>query len=369
MRILLIRLREIGDVVFTTPAVRALRDRFPDAHLSYVVEPVAEAVIRANPCIDEVILAPRKSGLSGLGHDLALGARLRRGRYDVVIDFHGGPRASLFAWLSRAPKRIGYEVVGRGWMYSTRVPRARELRARHSVENQWDLLTPLGVAPPGPDQHPVEMSVEASAQHAVVERLAAAGVAPTNPLVVIHVSAGNPFRRWPIDAFAEVAAALASDPRAYTVVLTSGPSDRDAAGLVIDAARSRLAPELATRIVKCGDFTLIELRALVERAALYIGGDSGPMHIAATSRVPILALYGPTLPARSAPWRPGTYVSEAVEINGLPCRPCHQRHCEPGDFRCLTGIDPSQVLMSAKRALARAEITTDTAASPVKPVR
>lgn len=360
MRILLIRLREIGDVVFTTPAVRALRERFPDAHLAYVVEPVAEAVVRANPCIDSVILAPRGSGLSGLRHDLALGARLRREHYDIVIDFHGGPRASLLAWLSRAPTRIGYEVAGRAWMYSTQVPRARELRARHSVENQWDLLAPLGLPAPSPERYPVEMTVDAAVREAVSSRLRVAGAAAERPLVVIHVSAGNPFRRWPISAFAEVAAGLASGPTGCTVVMTSGPSDRDAAGLVIDTARARLSDGAADRVLKCGDFTLPELRALVDLAALYIGGDSGPMHIAATSHVPIVALYGPTLPARSAPWRPVACVSEAVETPGLSCRPCHQRVCEPGDFRCLTGIDPAQVLMSARRALARAQITTGT---------
>ena len=103
----------------------------------------------------------------------------------------------------------------------------------------------------------------------------------------------------------------------------------------------------------CGEFSLGELRALLDRASLYIGGDSGPLHVAATTAVPIVGLYGPTLPARSAPWRDPRYATESVDAGELPCRPCDQRVCEPGDFRCLTSIDAARVFDAAKRALAR----------------
>jgi ADP-heptose:LPS heptosyltransferase len=87
-------------------------------------------------------------------------------------------------------------------------------------------------------------------------------------------------------------------------------------------------------------------------AALYIGGDSGPLHIAAASPVPIVALYGPTLPARSRPWRAAELPSAAVDAGILPCRPCDQRVCAPGDFRCLTLIGPDAVVAAAERLLA-----------------
>ena len=105
-RILLVRLRQIGDVVFTTPAIRALRTRFPDAHLSYVVEPAALSIVEHNPHLDEVIVAQRLRGAAGLRADVTLINRLREGRYDLAIDFHGGPRASVLTWLSGAPRRI-----------------------------------------------------------------------------------------------------------------------------------------------------------------------------------------------------------------------------------------------------------------------
>src|SRR5688572_15689975 len=126
--------------MFTTPAIRAVRSRFPDAHLSYVVEPAALPIVEHNPHLNEVIVAPRLRGAAALAADVTLIKKLRARRYDLAIDFHGGPRASLLTWLSGAKRRIGYDVVGRAWMYTERVPRSRELRPRHSVENQFDLL-------------------------------------------------------------------------------------------------------------------------------------------------------------------------------------------------------------------------------------
>lgn len=336
--------------MFTTPAIKGIRRKFPNAHLTYLVEPHAAALVAGNPHLDEVIVAPR----AGLWADLALAGRLRAKRFDLAIDFHGGPRASLLAWLSGAPRRLGYEVIGRSWMYTHRVARPRALRPRHSVENQWDLLAALDIPPPDPSEYPVEMAVDRAVASSIDARLATAGVMARDQLVVIHVSAGNPFRRWPIDSFAALAATLVAGDSRRRVILTSGPSEAEAAERVIEQARVQLSEADRSRVMSCGEFSLGELRALVDRAALYIGGDSGPMHVAATSAVPIVGLYGPTLPARSAPWRPAGLIAEAVEIPDLPCRPCDQRVCAPGDFRCLTWVTPQQVIDAAERALSRA---------------
>ena len=355
MHILLIRLRLVGDVVFTTPALRALRRRFPGARLAYLVEPGAAPVVLGNPHVDDVFIAPRSRGLRRIADDLRLAVALRRRRFDLVIDFHGGPRASWLAWASGAPRRIGYTIPGRSWMYTERVSRPRELRARHSVENQWDLLERLDVPSITPDSDPTEMSERQDSRRAVEARLTEAGVGPDDELVVIHVSAGNPFRRWPSESFAALAAGLASGSVRRRVVLTSGPSEPEAARRVADQARARV-PEVADRIMRIGEFDLPELRALVGRAALFIGGDSGPLHIASTTTTPIVALFGPTLPERSAPWRPVHFVTECVEPGPLPCRPCDQRVCAPGDFRCLQHTSPERVLEAAERALRRGRL-------------
>lgn len=353
MRILAIRLREIGDVVFTTPAIRGLRQHFPSAHISYMVEPLAAAVVAHNPSLDNVIVVPRHGGLRGVLADMALGRRLRAQHYDLVIDFHSGPRSSLLAWLSRAPTRVGYDVPGRGWMYTTRVARPKEIRSRHAVENQWDLLNAIGIPTPDPTYSPTEMPVDHDAVRTVVERLATMGVAHGDELIVVHVSAGNPFRRWPPDSFAALIAMLLRRRAQRRVIVVAGATDRDAAARVIGETFDRVDIADRGRLLSA-DFSLDELRALMDRATLYIGGDSGPMHIASTTTVPIVGLYGPTLPVRSQPWRAPQWPSEVAEVEGLPCRPCNQRVCEPGDFRCLTRLTPEDVLQAAERALQRA---------------
>ncbi len=354
MKLLLVRLRLIGDVTFTTPLVRALRHQYPDAHLAYVVEPAAEPVVRGNPHLNDIIVAPRSRGAARLRDDASLGWRLRRSGFDVAIDLHGGPRSAWLTWASRAPMRIGYRIGGRSWMYTHVVPRPADLASRHSVLNQWDLLAPLGIPPGDPAAYPVEMPYDVHASAFVERRLREAGV-EGHPLVVIHVSAGNPFRRWPPETFVTLIGDLARrDPR-RRIILTSGPSQPDAALEIAAEARMKLGP-LADSVPDIGEFDLRELRALVNRAAVYIGGDSGPLHVAATTRTPIVALFGPTAAGRSMPWRDPQLYAEAVEVRDLSCRPCDQRTCVHGDFRCLDGIAPARVARAAERALGRQRI-------------
>lgn len=353
MKILLIRLRLIGDVVFTTPIPRALKRNFPGARITYLVEPPAAPVVAGNPYLDEIMVAPLPRGMARLAADLRIVRQLRRAKYDLVIDLHGGPRSAWLAYLSGAPRRIGYEIKGRTWMYTRVVARPRTLRPRHSVVNQWDLLEAIEGWPgdePDRTRDAVEMVPDAAAEARIAGRLAAAGIGREHELVVVHVSAGNPFRRWPEPAFTALVAGLAAASPARRIVLSSGPSDRDAANRVAGQARRLLGPE-AHRVVDFGEFDLAELRALIQSSRLFVGGDTGPLHIAATTTAPIVGIYGPTEPVRSEPWRNPSLATASAEVAGLPCRPCDQRVCEPGDFRCLTTLRPEDVLLAAERAM------------------
>ena len=150
MRILVIRLRLIGDVVFTTPLLPALKDHYPGSHLTYLVEQSAAPVVRGNPHVDRVWVVDKSRGLRRVRDDLALAAAIRAERFDLVIDLHGGPRAGWLAWASGAATRVGYRITGRTWMYTLPVARPADEAPRHSVLNQWDLLVPLGIAPGTP---------------------------------------------------------------------------------------------------------------------------------------------------------------------------------------------------------------------------
>ena len=253
--------------------------------------------------------------------------------------------------------RIGYDMPGRAWIYTHRVRRSPDLAPRHSVLKQWDLLSPLastgveklGIGDCSPERDPVEMTADPAAAERVARRLAEAGIHDAHRIVVVHVSAGNEFRRWPEDAFCSMIVGLAARDPQSRVIVVSGPSDAQAAARVTETARSRLStPESLPPLL---DWDLNELRALVARAAVYIGGDSGPLHVASTTETPIVALLGPTLPERSRPWRDSRLRAEMVDAGPLPCRPCDQRRCIPGDFRCLTRITPEQVLAAVERVV------------------
>ena len=310
-------------------------------------------MVVGNPNLDEVIVTPLVHGAARLREDAALALRLRRSRFDAVVDFHGGPRSSLLALATGARVRIGYTIAGRGWMYTTQVPRPRGHRQRHSVENQWDLAQALlpELGRPTPASDPVEMFEDGETRRRVEQRCRALGIGTAHELIVMHVGAGNEFRRWPEASFADVAAGLASGQPNRRIILTTGPAQAPRAEEVRRLALAR-GTDAGAIAVAC-DLALGELRGLIARACLFLGGDSGPAHVAATTATPMVVLFGPTTPAVWGPWRGGGAAIETVEAGELPCRPCNQRVCEPGDFRCLHGIGAGTVMAAAARAMAR----------------
>ena len=352
LKILLVRPRLIGDVLLTTPVIRAMRRRYPDAELVYLVEAHAAPVVSPNPHLSETIVIRHRHGVRRLLEDLRLAIQLRARRFDVAVDMHGGSRSGWLTFATGARMRVGYDVSGRSWMYTHRVARPVGYLPRHSVFSMWDLAAVVDASfadPPTPARDRLEMPVTPAAAAAVSRRFEQLGVTAADEVVVMHAAAGNEFRRWPEAAFGAVARALAAAQR--RVVLVVG-SHQDAATIdrIVKAAHADDAAP-SGRVHAAAGWPLDELRALMDRAVLFVGGDSGPMHIAAASDVPIVAIFGPTLPAHWAPWRPAELPLAIVEPGPLDCRPCDQRVCAPGDFRCLRSLTPDQVVAAANQLL------------------
>jgi ADP-heptose:LPS heptosyltransferase len=198
-------------------------------------------------------------------------------------------------------------------MYTQAVARPRQLRPRNSVENQWDLLAALGIDVPERTLDSVEMPERADVRARVDARIQSNGIGPEARVIVMHVSAGNPFRRWPVDRFAAVAARLVQDDPSRFIVLTSGPSEAGAADEAARGAQQELPSGLASRIARCGEFDLPELRALIGRAALYIGAA---IAVRCTLPEPRRRRSSGCMARRcpcAAPWRDPAIPSEAVE--------------------------------------------------------
>ena len=349
----------------TTPAVEAVKRALPRASLSYVVEEPFRSLVEGNPHIDRVMAIPAKQGAA----DFARFVRgLRRETYDAVIDFHGGPRASRIAWLARGKFKVGYELKYRGWIYDARVPRSAAGAPIHSVENHLNLVRALGIEVEEPAP-PLWLPAAKPAEKAKIDRLWAEMGLGGAKVIVLHVGAGNEFRDWGEENLGALAGRLAALP-GVKVVLAGAESDRPraermsarrgaaaaSAGTgapfhpsddpICNAPRTSLGSPGAV-ISVAGQVNLIERREAVARAQLFIGPDSGPMHIAATTRTPIVALFGPTLPDHFAPWQ----AKATIISRELACQPCKQRECVTRDFRCLRTITVDEVLAAARKYL------------------
>jgi len=336
-KVLLIRFRRIGDVVLTTPALALLKRRFPQAHPTYLVEEPCRRLVEGHPHLDRVLVVPARQPRRDF---LKLLGAIRRERFDVVLDFHGGPRASWITLRSGAGLKVGHGIRRKGFLYHRTVPRTGEDGPLHSVETHAGLVRALGLGFRKDEIPPVLLPPSRPEDIRSAEE-AAAG-AEKAKLVVFHIGAGNAYRDWGLENIAALAEMLIRRGAAK-VALIGGAGDQPREQAVLAGLRED--PRAGDSLLPlAGKLNLIALRELIARSSLFVGPDSGPMHLAASTTTPIVAYFGPTLPAHFGPWRPGLDPARTVILQkSLDCRPCRQRACVTGDFRCLRTISPAEV--------------------------
>ncbi len=331
-RILLIRLRRIGDVILTTPAISALRQGIPTASISYIIERPYRQLVEGNPNLDNIIVLEKKQSLRDF---LKLIRLIRKESYDAVLDFHGGPRASLITLLSKAKLKVGYRIKYKNFIYNIKLPRSPKEGHFHSVENHINLVKALGVEVKSlPSLYlPQAQKTEVVKVKKFIEENSLEG----NKIITIHISAGNAFRDWGVNNLVQLTNLLAKRP-GVKIVLVGTSEDQK-------AEEEILKKSTASPLSLVGRLNLREVKELISHSSLFVGPDSGPMHIAASTSTPIVALFGPTLPANFAPWQAKAFVVEKE----LDCRPCKQRNCIYDDFRCLRNIEPEEVYQACLR--------------------
>jgi ADP-heptose:LPS heptosyltransferase len=300
--VLVVRLGAVGDVVRTLPAVSSLRAGFAGAHLAWLVEPRSAGVLEGQPWIDEAIVFPRptvvealrRGALATAGRALAEFARgLRARRFDLVVDFHSILRSALMVRASGAPVRVGYaRPFGRelSWLQATHRAQVSPRRISRFERNQA-LVRYLGVgAPPSPTPYRVDPERLARMEASLGAEPRPAAIHPGSSDAAAH-------KRWSAAAYGRLARALA-DTRGLRSWVTWGPArgEREVAQAVVDASggAARLAPETPR---------IADLAALLAVSRLYVGGDTGPMHVASLVGTPVLQILGPTHPVENAPWQ------------------------------------------------------------------
>jgi len=324
--ILLIRLRRIGDIVLTTPAISALREKFPQAHLTYLVEKPYLELVEGNPSLNEILVVPANQSRRDFIRWLW---RQRKKTYDILIDFHGGPRASWTTFLAKAKIKIGYKIKYKSFIYDLAIPRGRQNGYFHSVESHLNLVRVLGANPSTlpPLYLPPAKNEEKEKVNNLLKENNLQGCKP----VVIHISAGNQFRNWGEKNILTLCQLLSRHPK-LKIILIGSEEDKKAEKALL----SKGPPGVVSMV---GKLNLRELRELISFSSLFVGPDSGPMHIAASTQTPLVVYFGPTLPANFAPWQAKALLLEKK----FDCRPCPQRKCIYGDFRCLRSITPQEV--------------------------
>jgi len=330
-RILVVKVWAIGEAIMATPTFRALRELFPEARITMLTGRAAYPVVELSPRFDKVLAADEAVFLKPKPAELlSLVKELRRERYDLVVSLHHAWQFGVFAALTGARRRVGFDRRREGFAYSTRV---KLEPGRHQVNEYFDLAKALGTTgEPGPLEIYTDGSDELYA-YETMERLKEAGkrAALVAPGGGVNPKTKMPEKRWPVERYAALIEMLAPD---FAVALVGGPGDEEAGA----AVAGKLKAEVTNLI---GRTTLRELYALLTRADLFVGNDSAPMHLAAAAGAPTVAAFGPTDPTLNGPWSDRARVI----TRETDCAPCYRDGYFPecSDRRCLENVSAAEI--------------------------
>jgi len=337
-RVLVVRLRSIGDTVLTTPSLFALRRFLPQVQIDILLEDWVAPLLDGSELVHSVITIPRESKAARA----RIARELRATRYDVVYNLHGGTTATLFARATGAKHRVGFAHYQYARLHNHVAPSSQEIWRRpilHSVEQQLALIGWTGV--PVTDRPATRLAVSEVALQSVSERLRTAGFEDfqNGPFAVIHPTAAFATKQWAVENFARVAEELTT--RGLTPVVITSQKEVAAIDLLIR--------ESAAGVFGLNDLSLPEVTALLSQAQLFVGNDSGIAHIAAAAGAPCVVIFGSS---NVAHWRPWTLKPNEVVREEMPCQPCHGYFCAEFEKpECILRVPVERVVGAIDRVL------------------
>jgi heptosyltransferase-2 len=324
-----------------TPTLQAIRRRFADASITFLLNRNTVDVIAGSPWTDDIVTWPPRGRKGRQPGAIRLGLQLRRHRFDWAVLLSNSFRSAVVACLAGAHRRIGYDRDGRGWMLTDRLAVHREngeIARTRMVDYYGRLAQAIGCNPPG---ERLVLYTTPDDEQRVDERFAALGLSRHRPRIVITPGASfGPAKRWPPSRFAAVCDRLAQEFHAR-IILTYGPGERELAREVASAMQH---PPVVLDDPPC---TLGQLKVVVKRSDLLLCNDTGPRHFAKAFDVPVVTIFGPTWPE----WTDTDYDMERKVRIDVDCGPCQQPVCPLGHLECMTGVTVDAVFDAASELL------------------
>ena len=348
-KFLILRLSAVGDVIRTLPAVKALKDRFPYSQIIWITEEASQRFLESQPGIDEVILFPRKRWVRGIKSIRGIWrtlqemvhfiSGLRKQRFDAVLDFHGILKSGVLSYLSGTSKRIGFDRrssrEGNFLFSNVKVSLPAERISR--FERNFYLLRGMGLEIEG--FHP-GLHIPHEDREYIDSFFRKLPFAPVKPLIAIHPGSSpkTAYKRWMPEQYSKLADSLAREMGA-SVLFTWGPAELK----WIEGIRKGMK-ELS--ILAPRTETLTQLGEILRRCDLYVGGDTGPLHIASLVGTPAVVIYGPTDAVVNEPL--GRHVKIQKDVG---CNPCRNRDCKK--LSCLEAITVNDVMNGVREILSK----------------
>jgi len=337
IKILVIKIGAVGDVVLASPSLRAIRERFPKAHITVLTGVESRQILQNCPYVDELIIYNKGFIKKNLFNFIKLARNIRRAGFDIVIDFQNSSKSHILSFFSMAPKRFGYKNKKLGFLLNYGIKDVKV--GLPPVQHQFRVLDLLKI--PLKNEN-LEIWPSEDDFKFVDEFLSGQWLMPEQPLVGINIGGSLKWRtkRWPKDKLFEICDELAK--KNIRVVFT-GTKDYQ------NLARDIIAKINSKPINAVGKTSVNQLAALIKRLNAFISTDSAPMHIAAAVSVPVVAVFGPTDPRRHIPPAKNIIVIE----KRLRCSPCYKSNCRK--FKCMKEIDVQEIMNAVNNFLPKTE--------------
>jgi heptosyltransferase II len=337
-KILIVRLDRIGDVLLSTPVIKAVRDAYPESHIAFMVRPYARDIVEGNPYLNEVIIYDKAGKEKGLIGNLRFIFGLRKRNFDLVLILHPTARTHLVTFLARIPERVGYD---RKWgiLLTKRIPHTKHLGLRHEIDYTLDVLRYIGVRA---QEKKLLVPIRPESEERARGIFSRYGVKDSDIVITVNPSASCVSKRWSAERFAKVCDALAKD-RGARVIIISGAKDK--------SFGDRVAGSMTERNINLsGQTSVSDVASILKRSRLFISNDSGPVHIACAVETPVIAIFGRNDRGLSPErWGP-TGGRDTVLHKDVGCDTCLAHNCDKG-FKCLMAVSVDDVLNAAHKIL------------------